>query len=48
MADNSGASGGVNVLVEAAFEVESGTKEENVLAGLVSEVEIAQEVLTGK
>ena len=34
------------VLVESAFEVEPGAKKENLLVGLVSEVEIAQEVLS--
>ena len=33
------------VVVEPAFEVESGGKKEKILAGLVSEVEIAQEVI---
>ena len=36
------------ILVESAFEVESGVKKENLLVGLVSEVEIAQEVLSRK
>ena len=36
------------ILVESAFEVESGGKKENLLVGLVSEVEIAQEVLSRK